>query len=352
MIELKEIHKNYPNQRGAPIFALQALNLKVEKGEIYGVMGPSGAGKSTLIRTVNLLEKPSSGTVLIDGVDLTLLNSVALRQARRNMGMIFQHFNLLSSRTVARNIALPLELAGASRKEIKQRVEQLCDLTGLSTRKEAYPHELSGGQKQRVAIARALATSPHILLSDEATSSLDPETTRAILELLRSINRELNLTILLITHEMEVIKQLCDRACILDQGSMVEEAPVIELFSHPKTALAKKFVLSSLHVDLPEALENQLLREPSEQSVPLVRLTFLGKKAGEPVMVSLLKKFNVTTNVLQAQLNWVHQASIGVSICELLGQREAIVQGIQFIQSEGIDVEILGYVNSSTTLNS
>ena len=352
MIELKEIHKNYPNQRGAPIFALQALNLKVEKGEIYGVMGPSGAGKSTLIRTVNLLEKPSSGTVLIDGVDLTLLNSVALRQARRNMGMIFQHFNLLSSRTVARNIALPLELAGASRKEIKQRVEQLCDLTGLSTRKEAYPHELSGGQKQRVAIARALATSPHILLSDEATSSLDPETTRAILELLRSINRELNLTILLITHEMEVIKQLCDRACILDQGSMVEEAPVIELFSHPKTALAKKFVLSSLHVDLPEALENQLLREPSEQSVPLVRLTFLGKKAGEPVMVSLLKKFNVTTNVLQAQLNWVHQASIGVSICELLGQREAIAQGIQFIQSEGIDVEILGYVNSSTTLNS
>ncbi len=231
-------------------------------------------------------------------------------------------------------------------------MDQLCDLTGLSTRQNAYPHELSGGQKQRVAIARALATSPKILLSDEATSSLDPETTRSILELLRGINRELKLTILLITHEMEVIKRICDRACILDQGSLIEEAPVIELFSRPKTPLAKKFVLSSLHIDLPEALEAQLLKEPTELSVPLVRLTFLGKKAGEPVMVSLLKKFNVTTNILQAQLNWVHQASIGVSICELLGQREAIVQGIQFIQSEGIDVEILGYVNPSATLNS
>ena len=352
MIELKQIHKTYPNKNGMPIIALKEIDIKIEKGEIYGVMGPSGAGKSTLIRTVNLLEKPSSGSIVIDGVDLTQLNTEALRKERRNMGMIFQHFNLLSSRTVARNIALPLELAGLSKKEIKQRVDQLCELTGLATRKNATPQELSGGQKQRVAIARALATSPKILLSDEATSSLDPETTRSILELLRGINRELNLTILLITHEMDVIKSICDRACILDHGAMIEEAPVIELFSHPKTPLAKKFVLSSLHVDLPEALENQLLKEPTEQSVPLVRLTFLGKKAGEPVMVSLLKKFNVTTNILQAQLNWVHQASIGVSICELLGQREAIVQGIQFIQSEGIDVEILGYVNPSATLNS
>ena len=352
MIELKQIHKAYPNHHGAAITALKEINIKIEKGQIYGVMGPSGAGKSTLIRTVNLLEKPSSGSVLIDGIDLTSLNPQALRKERRNMGMIFQHFNLLSSRTVARNIALPLELAGVSRKEINQRVDQLCDLTGLATRKNAYPHELSGGQKQRLAIARALATSPKILLSDEATSSLDPETTRSILELLRSINRELKLTILLITHEMDVIKRICDRACILDHGSIIEEAPVIELFSRPKTPLAKKFVLSSLHVDLPESLENQLMKEPTELSIPLVRLTFLGKKAGEPVMVSLLKKFNVTTNILQAQLSWVHQASIGVSICELLGQREAIVQGIQFIQSEGIDVEILGYVNPSATVNS
>ncbi len=352
MIELKQIYKTYPTKKGPGIIALQDLNLKIAEGEIYGVMGPSGAGKSSLIRCVNLLEKPSSGQVLIDGVDLTTLNPEALRQQRRKMGMIFQHFNLLSSRTVARNIALPLELAGLSRKEIKQRVDQLCDLTGLATRKHAYPHELSGGQKQRVAIARALATSPKILLSDEATSSLDPETTRSILELLRGINRELKLTILLITHEMEVIQRICDRACILDHGRIIEEAPVLELFSRPQTPLAKKFVLSSLHIDLPEALQKKLLPQPDEQSVPIVRLTFVGNKAGKPIMVSLHKKFNITPNILQAQLNWVHEASIGVSICELLGQREAIVQGIQFIQSEGIDVEILGYVNPSATLNS
>jgi D-methionine transport system ATP-binding protein len=352
MIELKEIHKTYPNKNGMDIVALQNVNLQIAEGEIYGVMGPSGAGKSSLIRCVNLLERPSSGQVIVDGVDLTTLDAATLRKARRNMGMIFQHFNLLSSRTVAGNIALPLELSGFSRKEIKQRVDQLCDLTGLATRKNAYPDELSGGQKQRVAIARALSTSPKILLSDEATSSLDPETTRSILELLRGINRELKLTILLITHQMEVIQRICDRACILDHGRIVEEAPVLELFSRPQTPLAKKFVLSSLRVDLPEALHKQLLPQPHDQAVPLVRLTFVGQKAGEPIMVSLHKKFNVTPNILQAQLNWVHDSSIGVSICELLGQREAIVQGIQFIQSEGIDVEILGYVNPSATVNS
>ncbi len=352
MIELKQINKTYPNKAGTPIIALQDINLHIAQGEIYGVMGPSGAGKSSLIRTVNLLEKPSAGAVFVDGIDLTSLDMNALRKERRNMGLIFQHFNLLSSRTVARNIAFPLELSGLGKKEIRQRVDQLCDLTGLATRKNAYPHELSGGQKQRVAIARALATSPKILLSDEATSSLDPETTRSILELLRGINRELKLTILLITHEMDVIKRICDRACILDHGRIIEEAPVLDLFSRPQTPLAKKFVLSSLHIDLPEALEKQLLTKPDEQSVPIVRLTFLGKKAGEPTMISLYKKFNVTPNILQAQLNWVHDSSIGVSICELLGQREAIVQGIQFIQSEGIDVEILGYVNPSTTVNS
>ncbi len=351
MIGLKHLHKTYPNPSGAPIVALQDINLDIQAGEIYGVMGPSGAGKSTLIRSVNLIEKPTSGSVFIDGVDLTTLNPQALRQARREIGMIFQHFNLLSSRTVARNIAFPLELAGLSQKEIKQRVDQLCELTGLGQRKQAYPHELSGGQKQRVAIARALANSPKVLLSDEATSSLDPETTRSILELLRGINRELKLTILLITHEMDVIKRICDRACILDHGMILEEAPVIELFSRPQTSLAKKFVLSSLHIDLPEALEKQLVAEPDDQCVPIVRLTFLGQKAGEPIMVSLHKQFNVTTNILQAQLNWIHHASIGVSICELLGQREAIVQGIKFIQSEGIEVEILGYVNPTATLN-
>lgn len=348
MIELVNVHKTYDTLKGS-LLALKNISLSVAKGEIYGVMGPSGAGKSTLIRSVNLLERPNSGEVTVDGLKLTQLNSAALRQARRNMGMIFQHFNLLASRTVAENIAFPLELAGQSKKERKIRVDELCELTGLELRKAAYPHELSGGQKQRVAIARALANRPKVLLSDEATSALDPETTRSILELLRSINQELGLTILLITHEMEVIKRICDRACILDQGAILEEAPVVELFSHPKTALAKKFVFSSLQVELPEALQMLILKEPTDTSVPIVRLTFLGKSAGEPVMVSLHNKFNVTTNILQAHLAWVHHASIGVSICELLGNREAIVQGIQFIQSQGVEVEVLGYVSRSAS---
>ncbi len=349
MIELTHIHKNYDTLTGS-LLALNNISLKVEAGEIYGVMGPSGAGKSTLIRCVNVLERPSSGEVIVDGLNLTSLNPAALRQARRQIGMIFQHFNLLSSRTVAENIAFPLELVGQSKKERGQRVDELCELIGLGLRKEAYPHELSGGQKQRVAIARALANRPKVLLSDEATSALDPETTRSILELLRSINEELGLTILLITHEMDVIKRICDRACILDQGEIVEEAPVIELFSRPKTPLAKQFVFSNLQVELPEGLQSLIMKDPTDTSVPIVRLTFLGKSAGEPIMVSLHNKFNVTPNILQAHLAWVHHASIGVSICELLGQREAIVQGIQFIQSQGVEVEVLGYVSRSATL--
>lgn len=349
MIELVNVHKTYDTLKGS-LTALKDIYLSVAKGEIYGVMGPSGAGKSTLIRCVNFLEVPTSGEVKIEGTALSSLDAEGLREARRHMGMIFQHFNLLSSRTVARNIAFPLELKGESKKVIAARVDELCELTGLSARKQAYPEELSGGQKQRVAIARALANRPKILLSDEATSALDPETTRSILELLRSINQELGLTILLITHEMEVIKRICDRACILDHGVMLEEAPVVELFSHPKTPLAKKFVFSNLQVELPEALQRLMMKDPTDTSVPIVRLTFLGKSAGEPLMVSLHNKFNVTTNILQAHLDWVHHASIGVSICELMGQREAIVQGIQFIQSQGVEVEVLGYVSRSATL--
>jgi D-methionine transport system ATP-binding protein len=349
MIELKGLSKTYVTQ-GESLIALKNIDLKVKKGEIYGVMGPSGAGKSTLIRCVNLLEAPTAGQVKIDGLELTTLSAPQLRAERRKIGMIFQGFNLLSSRTVAENIAFPLELLGLAKKDITKRVDELTELTGLSARKQAYPQELSGGQKQRVAIARALANRPKVLLSDEATSALDPETTVSILELLRSINQELKLTILLITHEMDVIKRICDHACILDQGEIVEAAPVIDLFSHPKTPLAKRFVLSSLNVEVPDALQKMLKKEPAEaDSVPIVRLTFLGKKAGEPVMATLMAQFKVTANILQAHLNWVHHSSIGVSICELLGERDAIVAGIQFIQAQGVEVEILGYVSRSAT---
>lgn len=348
MIELKEVSKIFFSKHGNTI-ALDDVNLKVIPGQIYGVMGRSGAGKSTLIRTVNLLERPNSGKVIVGGLDMMELSPDALLKARREIGMIFQQFNLLNSRTVAQNIALPLELEKFPRRLIKKRVDELLELVGLQHKGHAYPEQLSGGQKQRVAIARALANKPKVLLSDEATSSLDPETTDHILQLLKRINQELGLSILLITHEMDVIRKICQRACILDAGKIIEEGPVVEIFSHPKTDIAKRFVLSSLHVEIPEPLQKILSHEADAESVPVVRLTFLGKKAQEPLMVSLFTKYNVLTNILQANINWVQDSSVGMSICELLGEPDNIIQSLEFIKSQGIEVEILGYVNRTAT---
>jgi D-methionine transport system ATP-binding protein len=344
VIELKKISKNYQTPQGL-MPALEDVSLHIAPGEIYGVMGRSGAGKSTLIRTVNLLEQPDKGEVIVGGLSLINLTKPDLLKARREIGMIFQQFNLLSSRTVAQNIALPLELERLPRRLIKKKVAELLALVDLSNKADFYPEQLSGGQKQRVAIARSLANKPKVLLSDEATSSLDPETTNTILELLKRVNQELGVTILLITHEMDVIRKICRRACILEAGKIIEEDTVVEIFSHPKSTIAKRFVLSNLHVNVPPPLQKILQKEADDQSVPVVRLTFLGKKAGEPLMVSLLTRFNVLTNILQANLNWVQDASIGMSICELLGTKEAVVQSIEFIKAQGIDMEILGYVN-------
>jgi D-methionine transport system ATP-binding protein len=292
------------------------------------------------------LERPNSGEVIVDGVDLLKLNAQALRQKRHSIGMIFQHFNLLQSRTVYENIALPLEFLGIGKSYIAKRVNALMELTGLSAHKNHYPNQLSGGQKQRVAIARALATSPKVLLSDEATSALDPETTQSTLALLKQINKELNLTILLITHEMDVIKSICDRAAILDKGIMIEEAPVLELFARPKTAVAKKFTQSALHIHLPDSLQQRLQSEPAEGLHPIVKLTFLGASAEEPIVGSLYTRFNVTTNILQANLEMVHSSTVGITLCELRGKPGAIEHSIEYIRSQNVEVEVLGYVSS------
>ncbi|MDF2690369.1 MAG: metN [Gammaproteobacteria bacterium] len=345
MIELKAVNKSY-HSKLAKFHALKDINLKVAKGEIYGIIGRSGAGKSTLIRCVNLLERPDSGEVIVDGVDLLKLNPAALREKRHSIGMIFQHFNLLHSRTVYDNVALPLELISIGKPYIAKRVNALLELTGLASHKNHYPHQLSGGQKQRVAIARALATSPKVLLSDEATSALDPETTRSILNLLKKINQELNLTILLITHEMDVIKSICDRAGILDQGGLIEEAPVLQLFARPKSEVAKKFTQSALHIQLPESLRERLQAQVFPNSRPIVKLTFLGEKAEEPIVVSLMTRFNVTTNILQANLEMVGHSPVGMTICELWGTPGAIEHSLEFIKSQNIQVEVLGYVST------
>ena len=255
MIELLNLSKSFKT-KNKTIHALSDVSLTVEKGEIFGVIGTSGAGKSTLIRCVNLLEKPNEGKVIVDNIELTKLSDAQLTLERRKIAMIFQHFNLLSSRTVFDNIAFPLELEGKSKSAIKEKVNSLLDLVGLNDKAKDYPANLSGGQKQRVAIARALANDPKVLLCDEATSALDPATTKSILKLLKSINQKLNLTILLITHEMEVIKTICDKVAVIDHGKLAEQGNVEQIFTNPKQEITKGFIQSSLNVELPLVYQN------------------------------------------------------------------------------------------------
>jgi len=242
MIELKNVTKHF-YQKNREVVALSEVSLLVPEGKIFGVIGASGAGKSTLIRCVNLLERPTSGAVIVDGKSLMDLSSTALAKERRHIGMIFQHFNLLSSRTVSENVAFPLELEGRSKQQINERVLELLTLVGLEDKAQDYPASLSGGQKQRVAIARTLATSPKVLLCDEATSALDPATTKSILVLLKDINQRLNITILLITHEMRVVKSICDEVAVISLGKLIEQGTVEEVFTRPKHELTKEFIL-------------------------------------------------------------------------------------------------------------
>jgi D-methionine transport system ATP-binding protein len=333
MIEIQGLNKNYES-RGGKIFALREVNIQVKRGEVFGVIGKSGAGKSTLIRCVNLLEKPTSGKIIIDGIDLTNLSAAKLRATRRQIGMIFQHFNLLESRTVYENIALPLELAKENKIKIRKKVEALLELVNLQDRAEHYPVNLSGGQKQRAAIARALVTNSKVLLCDEPTSALDPESSIAIQELLGKINRELGVTIFIITHQMEVIKNICDRVAILENGLVVEQGNVIDVFAEPKTAAAKKMLQSYLHLELPEYLR---------QGGTIIRLVFIGKHANEPIVANLLERFKVTVNILQADLEQVHGATMGFMLCKFSGTTSGIAQAIEYLKELNIKLEVINY---------
>ena len=349
MIELKNLTKVFDS---GGVKAIDEVNLCVPEGTIYGVIGSSGAGKSTLIRCVNLLERPTSGQVLVAGQDLTSLGEKALRQARHNIGMIFQHFNLLSSRTVYDNVALPLELAGASRQEIEQAVQPLLELTGLAAKKDSYPAQLSGGQKQRVAIARALASKPQVLLCDEATSALDPQTTRAILSLLKDINRRLKITILIITHEMDVVKSICDRVAIMSHGQIIEENDVEQFFLNPRTELAKEFVRSAIHEKPLAEIEARFQAEPSPGARPVVRLTFVGQGVVQPLITRAARQFNTDFSILQADIETVNEKAMGFLMVEIMGEPEAIEQSLQFLRgspddqnSSTVQVEVIGYVS-------
>lgn len=343
MIELINITKVF-QQKGRAVTALDDVTLRVPAGQIYGVIGASGAGKSTLIRCVNLLERPTQGKVLIDGKELMSLSESQLTRTRRQIGMIFQHFNLLSSRTVFGNVALPLELDNTPADEIKQRVHQLLDLVGLSDKHDAYPANLSGGQKQRVAIARALASNPKVLLCDEATSALDPATTRSILELLKDINRRLGLTILLITHEMDVVKRICDQVAVISNGKLIEQDTVSEVFSHPKTPLAQKFIQSTLHLDIPDDYQQRLSATPRPGSVPLLRMEFTGQSVDAPLLSEVARKFNVNNNIISAQMDYAGGVKFGIMLAEMHGQETDTQAAIAFLQQHHVNIEVLGYV--------
>lgn len=343
MIEISRVNKVF-YQGEREINALRDINLTIEQGTIFGVIGSSGAGKSTLIRCVNLLEKPTSGHVIVDGTDLTQLSGPELTLARRKIGMIFQHFNLLSSRTVFDNIALPLELAGKPKKEIKAKVSELLQLVGLADKSESYPSNLSGGQKQRVAIARALASDPKVLLCDEATSALDPATTQSILQLLKEINRKLNLTILLITHEMDVVKSICSEVAIIGGGELVEKGPVGEIFAHPKTDLAREFIRSTLDLSIPEDYKARLVEQRIANSYPLVRLEFTGASVDAPLISQVAREFNIDISILSSDMDYAGGVKFGLMLAEFFGTEQAAERAIAFLRDHKVNVEVLGYV--------
>ncbi|WP_104400452.1 methionine ABC transporter ATP-binding protein MetN [Vibrio penaeicida] len=343
MIEINQVNKVF-YQGSKEINALIDINLSIPQGAIFGVIGSSGAGKSTLIRCVNMLEAPTSGEVIVDGVDLTQLSKSELGKARRNIGMIFQHFNLLSSRTVFENVALPLELANANKAKIESKITELLALVGLSDKRDTYPANLSGGQKQRVAIARALASDPKVLLCDEATSALDPATTQSILELLKKINRQLNITILLITHEMDVVKSICHEVAIIGDGKLVEKGTVGEIFAHPKTELAHNFIRSTLDLSIPEDYQVRLQSERVEGSYPLVRLEFTGASTDAPLITQIARNYGIDVSILSSDLDYAGGVKFGMMVAEFFGDEESEKAALDFIREHKVKVEVLGYV--------
>ena len=344
MIKLNNITKIFtlPDKK---LTALDNVSLHVPKGQICGVIGASGAGKSTLIRCVNLLERPTHGAVIIDDVDLTQLSDAELVKTRRQIGMIFQHFNLLTSRTVFENVALPLELENKSKAEIQEKTTALLTLVGLSDKHNVYPANLSGGQKQRVAIARALASDPKVLLCDEATSALDPATTQSILKLLKEINRTLGITILLITHEMEVVKRICDQVAVIDKGRLIEQGTVSEIFSNPKTELAQEFISSTFHITLPEEYLENLSDTPKHaKSYPIIKFEFTGRSVDAPLLSQASKKFGVELSILTSQIDYAGGVKFGFTIAEVEGDEDAITQAKVYLMENNVRVEVLGYV--------
>lgn len=330
MIKIVNLSKTY-EQSNQKFEALKNINLTISDGDIFGIMGLSGAGKSSLLRCINLLEKPTSGHVLIDNIDITKLNGKHLRNFRKNIGMIFQQFNLLMNLTVFENIAFPLKISNVHKSEIEEKVNKLLQIVDLKDKKNSYPSQLSGGQKQRVAIARALATNPKIILCDEATSALDPQTTQSILSLLKSINEEYKITIIVVTHEMSVIKNLCRNVAVIEDGQIAEIGSVVEVFSNPKSKTSKKFT-------------EDIFLSSSSSIVPngkLLKLTFIGDDAQKPIISNMVKNFNVDANIISGNIDIVQNIQLGSLIINLSGEKEDIKKAENYLKEHKLTVEVI-----------
>ena len=340
MIDIRALSLIYPGPQG-PVKALHGIDLHIQPGEVFGIIGKSGAGKSSLVRTINLLNRPTSGAVIVNGRDVMQLNDADLRAARREIGMVFQHFNLLSSRTVFDNAALPLELAGMDKAAIRQRIDPLLELVGLSALAQRYPAQISGGQKQRVGIARALASQPKVLLSDEATSALDPETTRSILALLRKINREMGLTVVLITHQMQVIKEVADRVAVIDGGRIVEIGPVLEVFTRPQQAVTKSLVDEIVPQELPASVLQRvqaLSAQLDGNSGQLLRLSYAGESAYQPILSHLIRELGLDLSILHGQIDEIQGQTFGSLAVFASGGAAQMHSAVAYLRSHGVQV--------------
>ena len=341
MIELTHISKDFASG-GRTVHAVQDVSLSIGKGEICGIIGFSGAGKSTLVRCINLLERPTSGSVTVDGKEMTALSARELRQARKKIGMIFQHFNLMPSRTVFGNVAYPLRGSGLSREQIADKVHRLLELVGIGDKAEAYPKQLSGGQKQRVAIARALANDPNVLLCDEATSALDPQTTKAILRLLKNLNEKLGITVVIITHEMAVVKEICDRVAVMEHGRVVEQGEVFNVFADPRQEITRSFIHTTSNLrKIEELIEED---SPVVQLKPgelIVRLSYIQRNVSEPLISTVSRKFDITLNIIFSDIAIVQNAPIGGTVAIISGEREQITQAIAYLIEKNVGVEVI-----------
>ncbi len=347
ILEFRNLSKAY-RVKEKYISVLKKISFKIDRGKIYGIIGRSGAGKSTLLRMINALERPDSGEVLVNGDDLSQLSLSSLRKKRKKIGLIFQHFNLISTKTVFENVALPLQFSGMKLPDLRSRVHELLDRVGLTGFSARYPEQLSGGQRQRVSIARSLATSPEILLCDEATSSLDPEATVSILKLLQSLNRELGISIVLITHEMSVIKSICHDVAVLNEGELIESGSVLTVFSNPKHEVTKTLIRKAFHLELPELFATKVQPVSGPGRYPLLRMTFVGRMASEPITVSLFEKFAVKINILLADVEYFcdtdGEVQVGFLLSQLVGESAGIELAIEYLRKNNINVEGVGYV--------